>query len=125
MRRSLGKRKTRQRAEHGSGPKIGGTGQRAEHGSGPKTGGTEAGVEGEAASGWRKHGHPAVTHPGLPTPSPRAGAPWPRESVQAQDPARGRVEWGAHSYLWQGILGQLHQDKFIATVRDVVFGLVG
>lgn len=46
------------------------------------------------------------------------------KSAQAQDTAQGQGGTGTHSYLWQRILWQLHPDKFIAAVRDVVFGLV-
>lgn len=77
------------------------------------------GVEAEG-SHCRKQGRLALVHPELAI-TRHLQAP---KSVQAQDTAQGQVEQGTHSYLWQCILWQFHQDKFIATVRDVVFGLV-
>ena len=71
-------------------------------------------------SHWSKHGRLALVHPD-PAVTEHPQAP---KSVQAQDAARGQVGQGTHSYLRQCILWQLHQDKFVATVRDVVFGLV-
>lgn len=79
----------------------------------------KGGVEGEG-SHCREQGGLALVRPDLAI-TKHLQAP---KSAQAQDTAQGQAEQGTHSYLWQRILWQLHPDKFIAAVRDVVFGLV-
>ena len=90
-----------------------------------KLGTCEDGVEGEGAvAGGGGGSSLLLSILTWPPPSTGAKALQPHESGQAQHPAQGPVERGTHSYLWQRILRQLHRDKFIATIRDVVFGLV-
>lgn len=78
-------------------------------GGGPKTGWSWAHVRPERTacegSGRRRHSHTGR----------RGSAGW--------DLATGPGT-GDPSYLWQRVLWKLHQDKLVATVRDVIFGPV-